>query len=520
MSSSSSSSTHPSDQGDLFTRIETELFNVLKTEGFISNSGDWARNHQWEHNDLLVGVLKSYEAWGVVLLDTIEQRSVVLTEDGNEILKNGSPEVRIFNAIPQDGVNQKEFDKQIKASLGDLTVKLGFAEAMKKKWIKIEKETGKLLRTVPSVEDDTRAQLEDLSCLNESGVQALRRRKLVHDAVFKTFSVKRGPKFTPNWRKPIADITPEMLASGSWRDEQFKDYNFQAMGSLTAGGHLHPLMKVRAEFREIFLELGFEEMFTSRYVESSFWNFDSLFQPQQHPARDAHDTFFLINPALAPENSVPRDYLESVKQMHETGGFGSVGYRYDWKEEEARKNILRTHTTAISSRMLYQLAQDYKKTGVFTPKKYFSIDRVFRNETLDATHLAEFHQIEGLIADRNITLPHLIGIISQFFHRLGIYDIRFKPAYNPYTEPSMEIFGFHPILQKWVELGNSGMFRPEMLLPMGLPEDVRVIAWGLGMERPTMIKYKIPNIRDIFGPRIDLDFVKKNPLALMEIRKD
>lgn len=144
---------------------------------------------------------------------------------------------------------------------------------------------------------------------------------------------------------------------------------------------------------------------------------------------------------------------------------------------------MRTHTTAVSAKMLFKLAQQKE----FTPQKYFSIDRVFRNETLDATHLAEFHQIEGLIADKNLGLGHLKKVIKQFFHKIGITQLWFKPAYNPYTEPSMEIFGYHPLLKKKIELGNSGIFRPEMLKPMGLPDDVNVIAWGLSLERPTMI---------------------------------
>merc|ERR1712088_1185234 len=206
------------------------------------------------------------------------------------------------------------------------------------------------------------------------------------------------------------------------------------------------------------------------------------------------------------------DYLEKVKTIHSKGGFGSQGYGYDWKIEEARKNLLRTHTTAVSARMLYRLAQQKE----FQPQKYFSIDRVFRNETLDATHLAEFHQIEGVIADRDLTLGDLIGVLYQFFKKLGIERLRFKPAYNPYTEPSMEIFAFHPGLNKWVEIGNSGMFRPEMLLPMGLPEDVNVIAWGLSLERPTMIKYHIDNIRDLVGHKVDLNMVQSNPLCRLE----
>ncbi|GER42257.1 phenylalanine--tRNA ligase alpha subunit [Striga asiatica] len=294
-------------------------------------------------------------------------------------------------------------------------------------------------------------------------------------------------------------------------------------------------MKVRRQIQMIFLQMGFEEMPTNNFVESSFWNFDALFQPQQHPARDSHDTFFLkgfcqtsfcnciigrlgshqfpyvgsyfTEPSFT--RSLPEDYVERVKQVHESGGYGSRGYGYEWKREEADKNLLRTHTTAVSSRMLYALAQVSVVVvgayfsllvvkGPFTPKRYYSIDRVFRNEAVDRTHLAEFHQIEGLICDRDLTLGHLIGVLNDFFSRLGKFlpsskwyfrksfrmsKLKFKPAYNPYTEPSMEIFSYHEGLQKWVEVGNSGMFRPEMLLPMGLPEDVQVIAWGLSLER-------------------------------------
>merc|ERR1711991_273485 len=177
--------------------------------------------------------------------------------------------------------------------------------------------------------------------------------------------------------------------------------------------------------------------------------------------------------------------------------------------DEAKKNLLRTHTTAVSSRMLYALAQQEE----FTPKKYFSIDRVFRNETMDATHLAEFRQIEGLIADRNVTLGDLIGVLNLFFQKPGIKKIRFKPAFNPYTEPSMEIFSYHEASGKWLEVGNSGVFRPEMVRPMGLPDDVGVIAWGLSLERPTMIKYGISNIRDLFGHKVDMNMIKTGPIC-------
>jgi phenylalanyl-tRNA synthetase alpha chain len=255
---------------------------------------------------------------------------------------------------------------------------------------------------------------------------------------------------------------------------------------------------------------------TGRFVESNFWNFETLFVPQQHPARDSQDTFFIKDPPLADfprEDPVaeaamqameassrklyesqekrqkkPRDYkqyYDDVKKVHTNGAFDSIGYRAPFDDTEARVLCLRTHTTAISSWVLHRLSEDPR------PARYFSIDRVFRNEAVDNTHLAEFHQVEGVIADYGLTLGGLMKFLEDFFEKLGIVDLKFKPAYNPYTEPSMEIFGWHQGLGKLVEIGNSGMFRPEMLLPMGLPPDLRVYGFGLSLERPTMIRYKV-----------------------------
>jgi phenylalanyl-tRNA synthetase alpha chain len=164
---------------------------------------------------------------------------------------------------------------------------------------------------------------------------------------------------------------------------------------------------------------------------------------------------------------------------------------------------------------LHQLAHK-NPGGPCPPARYFSIDRVFRNESVDATHLCEFHQIEGVIADYGLTLGGLMEFFESFFGKMGITDLKFKPAYNPYTEPSMEIFSFHKGLNKLVEIGNSGMFRPEMLEPMGLPKDLRVYGFGLSLERPTMIKYAISNIRELLGHQVDLNFVEKNAAVRLD----
>lgn len=417
----------------------------------------------------------------------------------------------MYTAVPDGGIAQADLMKNVP------NAKVGFSKAMSAGWITVDKSTTPPLikKHVTEIKDTVQLHLKaisagDLSEVNDKLKQEYKKRKLVQEVVIKYFVLTKGLEFSTEIKKLETDLTTEMLATGNWQNLKFKDYNFDALGAPPECGYLHPLLQVRTEFRQIFLEMGFTEMPTNNFIESSFWNFDALFQPQQHPARDAHDTFFISDPKTS--SNFPMDYLKRVKKVHSKGGYGSQGYGYDWKIEEAQKNLLRTHTTAVSARMLYKLAQQ----KIFTPVKYFSIDRVYRNETLDATHLAEFHQVEGVIADYNLKLSDLIGILNEFFSKLGITELEFKPAYNPYTEPSMEIFCFHKGLGKWIEIGNSGVFRPEMLLPMGLPETVNVIAWGLSLERPTMIKYNYNNIRDLVGPKVDLQMVQTTPLCRLD----
>ncbi|EOA27005.1 hypothetical protein CARUB_v10023099mg [Capsella rubella] len=479
---------------------EEAILGFLQNNEDIADSGQFAAEHNLNHDEL-VNVVKSLQAFRYIETQDIIRKTCVLTDEGKKYAAEGSPEVQLFLAVPAEGsISIDELERKLDPSV----FKIGRLRAAKHKWVQMGKQVS---RKVQHVEDDVKnllLQTQEGMELDEASFNSLKTRSLIESKEWKGYSIKKGPNYAPKRKKFATDLTRENLQT--WKELQFKEYNFNAKGQPLEAGHLHPLLKVRKQLKDIFRQMGFEEMPTNNFVESSFWNFDALFQPQQHPARDSHDTFFLKAPSTTRE--LPEDYVERVKQVHESGGYGSRGYKYDWKREEANKNLLRTHTTAVSSRMLYALA---KKP--FTPKKYFSIDRVFRNEAVDRTHLAEFHQIEGLICDRGLTLGDLIGVLHDFFSRLGMSKLRFKPAYNPYTEPSMEIFGYHEGLGKWVEVGNSGIFRPEMLLPMGLPEDCRVIAWGVSLERPTMILYEIDNIRDLFGHKVDLDLIKRNAIC-------
>lgn len=478
---------------------ESLLLTTIDRDGSIEDTWVLAETAGVQH-ELLVGALNSLETDLMVAKSRVEREFLVLTEEGSTYADEGSPEYRLVQLVTEGGSSEAELAEGMG---GADKVRFAKGAAMKNKWLRYDKAGGKYYPGAVAAESDILAEQLRAIRLGEASVsaaekKALKKRQLVNVVKRVSWRVEKGAEFSVERKRRNADLTYEMLQSGEWSTAEFKPYVLDCVPVAPSQGYFHPLLKVRAEFRQILMGMGFQEMPTNKWVESSFWNFDSLFQPQSHPARDAHDTFFIKAPAECVR--VPEEYYERVKSVHESGGYGSIGHGCVFKREEAFKNLLRTHTTAISSQMLYRLAKDMEANGgVFTPKKYFSIDRVFRNETMDATHLCEFHQVEGLVADYDLSLGDLIGTIKTFFAEIGITDCRFKPAFNPYTEPSMEIFGYHPGLGKLIEIGNSGMFRPEMLRPMGLPDNVRVIAWGLSLERPTMLKYNISNIRTLFG---------------------
>jgi phenylalanyl-tRNA synthetase alpha chain len=494
--------------------VEAALLDALGSAD-VSDSIEFAAAQGVQHQVFVDRVLKKLRAAGQIVTESTEVLGWELTKDGTAAAEGGSPEYLVWSAVPAGGISRKDLEAKLNKDL----VKNGMNHAMKLKLLKVNKETKNIEQASSSAADATRDVLKSVAAgaeLDAKVSKELARRQLIGKTKVLKYSIAKGPKFGVVDER-VTTLTDEMLRTGEWKTMEFKPYNLSAAGKLPTGGYLHPLMKVRTQFREVFLELGFEEMPTDRFVESSFWNFDTLFQPQQHPARDAHDTFFTKGPA-GTTTKLPEGYFQTVKATHEHGGdTGSIGYKMIWSEEESKKNLLRTHTTAISSRMLSRVAQEMNETGGFRPRKFFSVDRVFRNETMDATHLCEFHQCEGVVLDYNLTLGDLMGTIDQFFTKIGLPGLRFKPAYNPYTEPSMEIFGYHPQLKKSVELGNSGMFRPEMMLPYPLPPDVRAIAWGLSLERPTMILYGISNIRTLFGHEVSIDMIRDNPICRLTV---
>ena len=288
-------------------------------------------------------------------------------------------------------------------------------------------------------------------------------------------------------RRTVTQLSPEMLADGTWRDVDIQPYDVTLAAKKLYPGKEHPFQRTLERVRRVFLEMGFEEI-ASPWVESAFWDFDALFQPQDHPARDMQDTFYIAKPQRC---RLPDEALvERTRATHETGGdTGSTGWRYAWSRERARKPVLRTHTTAATIRALAR--HPGKQAG-----KYFVIGPVFRRETVDYKHLPVFHQVDGIIVDPKASLSTLLGTLGAFYRKMGFPKVRFRPSFFPYTEPSAEVLLWLENRGEWVEMGGSGVFRPEVTLPLGVTD--RVLAWGLGLERLAMVIHDLKSIGELY----------------------
>jgi phenylalanyl-tRNA synthetase alpha chain len=294
-------------------------------------------------------------------------------------------------------------------------------------------------------------------------------------------------------------LTPELLTSGEWEDVEFTEYNVEADAPEVRSGKMHVLRQTAERVKDVLVGMGFQEM-EGPHADADFWINDCLFMPQDHPARTHWDRFALDVP---PIEDLPEDLVDRVESAHREGvGDDGDGYHSPWSEDFARAIALRGHTTSLSMRYL----SGTEVGELEPPQRYFSVEKVYRNDTLDATHLLEFFQIEGWVMAENLSVRDLMGTFVEFYEQFGITDVQFKPHYNPYTEPSFELFGRHPTTGELIEIGNSGMFRDEVLEPLGVEHDV--MAWGLALERLAMLTTGAEDIRDLHGTLADLEFLR------------
>jgi phenylalanyl-tRNA synthetase alpha chain len=295
-------------------------------------------------------------------------------------------------------------------------------------------------------------------------------------------------------------LTPEMLKQGTWKNTKFRAYNIALKPPRQGIGRKHPYKEFLDFVKYKFIGMGFEEM-RGPLVENEFWDMDALFMPQFHPARNIHDVYFVKDPTRCREIEAP--FGKRVAAAHKDGGStGSTGWRYAFDLERAKRLILRSQGTAVSARTL--------ASGPKIPGKYFSIARCFRYDAVDATHAPDFYQVEGIVLGEDINFRALLGLLKLFGREIArAGEFQFRPAYFPFTEPSVELHVKHPELG-WMELGGAGIFRPEVTKPLGV--DVPVIAWGLGLDRMAMVALGIQDIRDLFSR--DLDFIRTKKIQL------
>jgi phenylalanyl-tRNA synthetase alpha chain len=303
----------------------------------------------------------------------------------------------------------------------------------------------------------------------------------------------KGQKAFATVRKVLErnTLTPEDLESGAWREIKLRPYDVKLAARDIYPAKIHPLRKIIEQTRRAFLEMGFAEV-VSPMVESAFWNFDALFQPQDHPARDMQDTFYMREPAVAPLPG--ENVVEPVRRTHEDGWeTGSEGWGYTWSPERSKQVVLRTHTTAATIRAL--------AANPNPPGKFFCVGWTYRNETISFKHLPVFHQVDGIIIDEEANLASLMGTLQEFYSKMGFGRVKFKPAFYPYTEPSVDVVVYMESRGKWLEMGGAGIFRPEVTLPLGCKYPV--LAWGLGIERLAMLRFGLSDIRDLYGTNLD-----------------
>ena len=404
--------------------------------------------------------------------------SYSLGKNGLDSLKNGLPERRLVTLV-QDG--PKTFD-EIRSSLHGLDFNAAIANAKKNDWINIEKtDTGSKIslkqnpignstwNTFPNTIDfigEKKVSAEEAERLHYTGtINSLIERPdfiIKHEEKTKTVSLSETGKH----------IDLEKLDSGA--------IDVEADVPHVHAARIHPLNDTINEIRDTFVHLGFTEI-TGNLSQSSFWNFDALFTPQDHPARELQDTFYLKD--LNAKQLATPTQIKNVSNAHKKG------WRYYWDIQEAKKMVLRTHTTCVTIKHLADKKPD--------EARIFSLGRVFRNEKLSFKHLAEFNQVEGVVVGKHITLRDLMGIQKEFYRKIGLTKVKFWPTFFPYTEPSLQSMVYNEKLGKWIELFGMGIFRPEVTKPLGITKPV--LAWGGGIERIAMLKFGLDDVREFYN---------------------
>jgi len=463
------------------------------------------------------GVMRAALTLGEKKLVTVEeqkQKVVVLTEEGKQHAEAGLPERRLIESLLKLGGTAPVEKTMVDAVLQKQFLPIALGWLHRKGWAKV-KEKGRVLEAVGKPREGSDETL--LSQLHKRGtlviselrgdlqtaVSVLKSRKLVEIKDKTTRIIQLTPTGHKMVEKrlqiaeEVSQLTPELVVSGKWRQVKLRKYNIEAPVVATWLGKKHPYARFLDELKEKLVALGFKEMI-GPMVESCFFNFDALYTPQDHPAREIFGVYSIREPQYGSVENY-QSVVQKVKKTHENGWkTGSTGWHYRFSTSETLRLILRAHGTALSVRTL--LSKDLE-----IPGKYFAVARCYRPDMVDKTHLSEFNQVEGIVVGEDLTLRDLLGVLERFAIDIaGADKVKFRPDYFPFTEPSVELVAYKKGYG-WLEFGGSGIFRPEVTLPLGI--NVPVLAWGLGVDRLFMMKAKLDDIRYLFAQ--DLDWIRR-----------
>lgn len=453
------------------TLHEIERKIILALRDKVMSIGDLANA-----TDLNIDQVRRGIEWlkykGLLHLSEKSEKIVQLDTKGIEALTIGLPERILINKLKE----VKEISiQELKEELDlDNEFNAAISHAKSKGWITIEKGKVRLVDDKKGKDELLLERLKEPIPYDD-----------LKDELDAYNMLKKRPNYIKEDIKKIVKIS--LTKEGLALIEQVKAIkerviDVEGKTPIIYGGRKHPLQDVIDEVREALIGLGFQEI-DGNYIQSSFWNFDILFTPQDHPAREMQDTFYLNTKS---DEEIDERIVRRVANIHKKG------WHYSWDREESKRLVLRTHTTSVTIRYL---ADNKPEEG-----SIFSIGRVFRNEKLSYKHLAEFHQVEGIMVNKDVTLRDLMGLQKEFYYKLGLKRVKFWPTYFPYTEPSLQSMVYHERLCKWVELFGMGIFRPEVTAPTGVKNPV--LAWGGGLERIAMLKYDLNDVRELYTNRL------------------
>jgi len=452
------------------------------------------------------------EGKGLISVEKQVVKVPVPTSEALTYIERGMPEEQLYPAIDKClGRSIPEFYECAKSLLNIPTevISIGLQYHIRSRCIEVSNGVVSRVNREKCQEllEDARRLRDELVVIKESPVHTpridlLKKRRLVELRDKTIIALKPTQRLLDLYKagliaeKEVLTVVKPSLAP-VLEHYIIKEFDLSIEPPTPRKARKHPFMEFIDDLRDILVSMGFEEV-KGPHVEAEFWNFDALFQAQDHPAREIHDTFFIKTDLKA---RIDPQLLERAKTVHESG------WGYKWSPERALRLVLRSQTTAVSARAIYERGE-----GEY---RVFTIDRNFRPENLDAKHSMEFHQLDGVIVGKNVNFKHLLYFFKELASALGVKEVWFKPGYFPFTEPSVEGYIRHPQLG-WIEVFPGGVFRPEVMTILGAP-NVKAIAWGIGVDRLAMTVLGLNDIRLLFARDLDiLEGIKYNGLPFFK----